>query len=203
MRKSKERGKARTSFPAQLVVLDASLIVRFFKCGEADLLFSLLPVGLTRAVEEEVKRRRNQKDALAQLHFKKLAADEHARIALDRIRGPSVSKRDLGEDTCLAYCASRPVQERPVFGVDDREAIRRAAEEGVVTLSFLETLGWLGVLGTPPERLDAIERNAAERNGWRRPTGYNGSIQEIQASLTSDWQRRFAGAGARGTSPAK
>lgn len=164
----------------KLIIIDASLVVRCFKCGALEEL-SRAPIAVTKRVHEEICRRTQQKEALNRLGFRALPRSASAEKQLGRIRGGRAGVRDLGEDSSLARTLAEQAEgESVAFAVDDREALERARAEGVVTLDFLDLLCLLIEIGVDLDKAKSIEKAAMEVNGWKRPKNFDGEIGHIR-----------------------
>jgi predicted nucleic acid-binding protein len=130
-------------FPTQRCLVDASAVVRFYKCGALDLLMRTRRVVLSGQVARELKKRPDQRARLdelgAEIRLVRLGSSAWDHFA--RLRGGVATTRDLGEDETLALAldARAKGEELPLV-VFDYAAGRRAQGEGLVTLDFLDTL---------------------------------------------------------------
>lgn len=176
-------------FPAKGVLLDANVLVRFFKCGALDKLKGTVELHLASQVAREFKKIRAQRDALESIEpiIHRVEPGSATWEQFSRLRGHARSTRDLGEDESLAIALAEANEGNVLpFVTYDKGATSDAERERVVTLDFLDTLAWLvgcGVLSC--EEADAIEVAATSAHGWKRPASYPGSIESIRAARQS------------------
>ncbi|MBI4705070.1 MAG: hypothetical protein HY744_28520 [Deltaproteobacteria bacterium] len=158
--------------------------MRLWKCEAWDVLRSTEPVRLCVAghVAKEFRAQGPaQRAAFLALGLEvcSVKLGSAAFVHLARLRGGRPSTRDLGEDESLAVAlAAIDAGERVPFVSYDHQAARRAGQEGIVTLDFLDSLAWLVGCGTiEAERADQIARTAHRVDGWRPHPGYAGGIE--------------------------
>jgi predicted nucleic acid-binding protein len=183
-------------FPTERCLVDASALVRFFKCGAIDLLARTSRVVIAGQVAREFKRRPGQRTALAVLGVEvrsvKLGSGAYEQFC--RLRGATATTRDLGEDETIALAldARARGEALPVVIFDDR-AGRDAVAEGLTVLDFLDTVSWLVGCGLiAPGDADALVQRAGPLDGFRPPPGYGGSIESVRAARQTGFMNRFA-----------
>ena len=174
-------------FPTAGVLLDTSALVRLWKCDALDALRGTVELHVARHVAKEFQAQGPAERAA----FARLDVTSHgvrpgsaAWSAFGTIRGGRYATRDLGEAESLAVAVAEAEDGRLLpFVTYDKLATKQAGLKGVVTLDFLDTLSWLtgcGVITT--EEADDVESLAGATDGWRRPTGYAGSVEDVAAA---------------------
>lgn len=190
--------RCESRFPTAGVLLDNSALVRLHKCEALDVLAGTVRLHAAGHVVKEFHAQGpGERAALAALRVTShgVRPGVAAWDAFCSIRGGRYATRDLGEDESLAVALTKAAEgELLPFVTYDRLATSRSGEMGVVTLDFLDTLAWLvGCGAVTEERADEIEGLAAAVDGWKRPTGYTGSIRTVlvarQAAVVERVQR--------------
>lgn len=175
--------KQRLRFPADGLVLDACTLMRLFNCGALDRIKSLATLHVAMHVHAEFARGgRAQKKALAALGVVKHAVVPGSEEwnALCLARGGAYSTTGLGEDQSIAVCVAQARRGRILPLVTfDKGAGRKATKFGVATVDFLSLLAWLvGCECMTVDEANALEVLAGKRNGWKRPNGYSGTLEQ-------------------------
>jgi hypothetical protein len=193
---------ARLRLPVDGLVLDACSIIRLYNCGALQRLDGLAPLHVAMHVQGEASRGGPaQKSALSALGCTKhaIAPGTPEWDALCGIRGAKYSTTGLGEDESIAVCLAEARRGRVLPLVTfDRSAAMRAEQQGVVTMGFLALLTWMvGSELLTLEEADSLEACAREVNGWKRPPGYDGSLEghadelrKITGKAIEAWRRR-------------
>jgi hypothetical protein len=186
------------------VLLDNSALVRLWKCEALDALAGTVALHFAAHVAREFRAQGpSERAALA-----RLGAEAHpvtpgtrAWALFGQIRGDRHSTRDLGEEESFAIALALAEEgELLPFVTYDRPATSQAKGLEIVTLDFLDTLAWLvGCGALTAERADEIEALAGVVDGWKRPSGYGGSIEaereKRQAAVVQRvqaWRARIA-----------
>jgi hypothetical protein len=188
-------------FPAASVVLDANVLMRFYNCAALHALGGAVRLVVSAHVYKECTRVGPEvRQRLRKLDLERRAITpgtlEWDELAV--VRGGVCSPRDLGEDESIAICLAEATRGQAVpFATYDRRALSAAAGLGIATLDFLDTLAWLVGCGRlTAEEADTIEAKAGPCDGWKRPAGCTGSIDDVradrQASLLAQIGRRAA-----------
>lgn len=182
-------------FPARAVMLDASVVLRFYKCGVlpppkggiewCSLLKGKIDLWMAGQVAKEIRKRPGSRSALESLdvQVKGVTLGSVEWEHFSRLRGGTSSNQDLGEVESVALCLAHG--ERGVtlpFLTCDIKAGQLARQQGVVVVDFLDTLAWLlscGVLGEA--EAEQLEEKAQARDGWRRPQGVTGELSALVA----------------------
>ncbi len=175
------------SFPADGVMLDACTLIRLYKCGALERLKGLTTLHVTSQVCKEFEKDPGQRSALRRLRITKhpLRVGTAAWEVFCQVRGGLFSHQDMGEDESLAICVTEAQKDRLLPLVTfDKGAAGKAVRFGVPTMDFLSLLSWLVACGSLSyEEADALEALAAQRNGWKRPSFYQGGLEPHAEAL--------------------
>lgn len=146
-RRSKNRhAPPRSRFPARAVLLDASALIRLYKCESLELLTNTVKLAAAEHVHGEFEAGGPaQRAALGRLAVSKRSivpgSPEWKHFVLVR---KGFSTVDLGEDQSIAIALAEAERDTPMPIVCyDYGAVRKAHELNVATVSFLATLAWL------------------------------------------------------------
>jgi hypothetical protein len=191
-------------FPTPGVLLDASALVRLWKCDALEALAGTVQLHVAGHVEKELGRQGPAERAA----FGKLRAVPHplrvgtrAWELFGQLWGGRHTTRDLGEYESFAVAlAMAENAELLPFVTYDLPAASQARQLDLVTLDFLDTLAWLvGCGALTVERANAIEALASVVDGWKRHPGYSGSIeterearQAAVVGRVNAWRARLA-----------
>ncbi len=168
-------------------MLDACALIRLYKCGALERLKGLTTLHVTYQVCKEFEKDPGQRSMLRKLRTTRhsLKVGTAAWDVFCQVRGGLFSNQDMGEDESLAICVAEAQKDRLLPLVTfDKGAAGKALKFGVPTVDFLSLLSWLIACGSlSHEEADAIEALAAQRNGWKRPSFYQGRLEPHAEAL--------------------
>lgn len=203
-----------TRFPANGILLDACVLFRLDKCEVLPSLKGLAPLHVASSVHSEFsKDGPRQRKLLVDLNVMKhsVVPGSLEWDALAKVRGGLFSNRDLGEDESLAIALVAAQKKRFLpLATFDVGAAKAANRLGVPVLDFLSLLAWMVACGCLSfAEADAVELLATQRNGWKRPSSYRGSVEAHATELRQstgraifEWTARVKGLGKRkGSTP--
>ncbi|WP_141327663.1 hypothetical protein [Myxococcus sp. AB025B] len=186
-------------------MLDACVLFRLDKCEALPRLKGLAPLHVAASVHAELSKDGPRlRKLLTELRMTKHPVVPGSREwdELARIRGGLFSNQDLGEAESLAVVLVAAQKQRFLpLATFDGGAARTANRLGVPVLDFLSLLAWMVACGCMSfEEADDLETLAAQRNGWKRPSSYRGSVEAHASELRQstgaaifDWKARVKG----------